>query len=133
MTPALLDANVLIALSVEDHEHHRRARRWLGSSRPFATTPTTQGALARFLVRVATADHALAALQMLQRNDRHHFWHDDRAFDFDVLRGVYSHRQVTDVYLAAIAADHQSVLATFDRAIAALRPRDVELIKDSSR
>jgi len=36
VTPYLLDANVLIALAVEEHEHHARASEWLGTTDEFA-------------------------------------------------------------------------------------------------
>ena len=73
---ALIDANVLIALSFADHEHHVHARAWLGERR-FATTPTVQGALARYATRLATPAHAAAVLDALNRHDRHEFWPDD--------------------------------------------------------
>ncbi|MDQ3528256.1 MAG: hypothetical protein M3424_10365, partial [Actinomycetota bacterium] len=47
----LLDANVLIALVVTDHEHHARAAAWMSPGRRFAVCPVTQGALVRFLLR----------------------------------------------------------------------------------
>ena len=124
----LLDANVLIALHVRDHEHHEAARTWLGPERPFATTPSTQGSLVRFLVRVASTEHAVAALDMLTANDRHHFWPDLAPYDAHTLAGVVGHRQVTDAYLAATASVRGARLATFDRGLAALRPTVVELI-----
>jgi len=124
----LLDANVLIALSVADHEHHARARRWLGNSRRFATCPSTQGSLMRYLVRVATTDHAVASLALLESNPQHEFWADDSPYDAEVLADVIGHRQVTDVYLAAAAARRSSQVATFDRGLALLRPRSVLLV-----
>ena len=124
----LLDANVLIALSVEDHEHHHRARRWLGTSRTFATTPSTQGSLLRYVVRVSSAQHAADALELLAVNPRHEFWPDARPYDVEMLRGVIGHRQVTDAYLAAAASHRRARLATFDRGLVQLRPVDVELI-----
>jgi len=48
----LLDANVLIALLVEDHVHHGAAENWfVGMSGDFATCPITQGSLIRLLIR----------------------------------------------------------------------------------
>ena len=48
----LLDANVLIALLVEDHVHHGAAENWFtGMSGNFATCPITQGSLIRLLIR----------------------------------------------------------------------------------
>ena len=124
----LLDANVLIAASVSDHERHARAREWLAADRLFATCPSTQGSLIRFIVRVASIDHALDALSMLTTNGQHEFWPDAAPYDATVLRNVTGHRQVTDAYLAALAAGKQSRLATFDRGLSLLRPDVVELI-----
>lgn len=124
----LLDANVLIALSVSSHEHHQRARRWLGVEQGFATCPSTQGSLVRYLVRVASTDHAVAALRVLTENPRHESWPDDLDYDSNVLAGVVGHRQVTDAYLAASAAGRETQVATFDRGLAALRPASTVLI-----
>ena len=124
----LLDANVLIALTVRNHEHHDRARDWLGGTRMFATCPSTQGSLARYLVRVASTDHATAALELLERNPRHEFWPDELAYTPESLAGVVGHRQVTDAYLAASAAKRGSEVATFDRGLAALQPAATLLI-----
>lgn len=124
----LLDANVLIAVSVVDHEHHRRAREWLGGSRRFATSPATQGSLVRYLVRVASTDHAIQALDLIGANERHEFWPDDAPYAGDMLSGVTGHRQVTDAYLAAAAARRGTKIATFDRGLALLRPAVVLLV-----
>jgi predicted nucleic acid-binding protein len=52
MSVVLLDANVLIALLVEDHVHHAHAESWfVASSVGFATCPVTQGSLMRLLIR----------------------------------------------------------------------------------
>lgn len=124
----LLDANVLIAASVADHEHHQRARSWLGTTRRFATSPSTQGSLVRFLVRVASTDHALAAPELVDANERHEFWPDDGPYDALVLRDVVGRRQVTDAFLAESARRRGSTLATFDHGLSLLRPDLVELI-----
>jgi uncharacterized protein len=124
----LLDANVLIALSFADHEHHSRVVAWFGTSRPFATTPSVQGSLVRFAVRVATIIHANDLLDELAANALHTMWPDDQAYSSHLLRGVTGHRQVTDAYLAEIAASHQTMLATMDTGLKNLRPETVELI-----
>lgn len=124
----LLDANVLIALSVVDHEHHGRARDWLGGTRRFATCPSTQGSLVRFLIRIASADHALVALGLVAANERHEFWADDEPYGADMLNGVVGHRQVTDVYLCASAARRGTRVATFDHGLATIRPAGVLMV-----
>jgi predicted nucleic acid-binding protein len=48
----LLDANVLIALLVDDHVYHAAAENWfVGLDENFATCPITQGSLMRLLIR----------------------------------------------------------------------------------
>ena len=72
----LLDANVLIALLVEDHVHHGAAENWfIGMSGNFATCPITQGSLIRLLIR--EGQPASAAREILigtTADPRHEFW-----------------------------------------------------------
>ncbi|MGC1207446.1 MAG: PIN domain-containing protein [Ornithinimicrobium sp.] len=51
MTAALLDANVLIALVIAEHEHHDPASTRLGSADGFALCTIVEGALIRTLLR----------------------------------------------------------------------------------
>lgn len=130
MNAVLLDANVLIAASVERHVHAEAAQRWLADhDEAIATTPITQGALIRHLLRerVSTAD-ALAGLDLIVSQDRHRFWPDDRPFSRSTWRGVVGHRQVTAAYLAEQARARGGRLATFDRGLAAAHPDVAELI-----
>ena len=62
----LLDANVLIALLVDDHVHHGAAENWfVGMSDNFATCPITQGSLMRLLVREGQPTSAARELLLL--------------------------------------------------------------------
>lgn len=130
MTAALADGNVLIALVVEDHVHHRLARAWFdGHDDALATCPITQGTLLRFLVREGiSALDALGALAQIHSLDQHVFWADEIGFDATTLAGVIGHRQVTDAYLAALARHFDGRLATLDRGLAALHPQTALLI-----
>lgn len=123
----LLDANVLIALVVREHEHHERAAAWLAGAGEVAVCPVVEGALARFLVRVG--EGAQVAGQIIDRlRVRCEFWPDDLSYaDVDLSR-VQGHRQVTDAYLVALAAAHDGRLATFDKPLAALYPHACELV-----
>lgn len=126
----LLDANLLIALTVVDHVHHRAAEGWW-TRQPgaFATCPITQGALLRFLVREgATAPDAARFMVEVTADERHRFWPDDLGYDRVPLGGVVGHRQVTDAYLAALAGTHGGRLATLDRGLAAIHPEVTELV-----
>lgn len=128
----LLDANVLIALLVDDHVHHRAAENWfIDMSGNFATCPITQGSLMRLLIREGQpAAAARAVLNGTLADPRHEFWADDVPYTDVSIRGMIGHRQVTDAYLAQLARAHESRLATFDQAMAKLHHDVVELVPD---
>ncbi len=129
----LLDANVLIALLVDNHVHHVAAENWfVGMSENFATCPITQGSLLRLLIREGqpTAT-ARAVLIGTTADPRHEFWHDDVPFTDVPVQGIIGHRQVTDAYLAQLARARGSRLATFDLAMAKLHNDVVDLVPDS--
>jgi uncharacterized protein len=127
---ALLDANVLIALVVEDHVHHGAAEAWFaGTTETFATCPITQGSLVRLLIREGQpAQAATAVVSALAAQHRHEFWSDDVSFDAVSLHGVIGHRQVTDAYLAQLARSRNGRLITFDQGLAKLHPDVAELL-----
>lgn len=126
----LLDANVLIALLVDDHVHHGAAEAWLAStSDVFATCPVTEGSLLRLLIREGqTASTAKAILTALAAHDRHEFWPDALSYRDVTMDGVLGHRQVTDAYLVALARSRTARLVTLDRGLAAMHPDVVYLI-----
>lgn len=125
----LLDANVLIALTVVEHVHHEVSARWFMSVGRFATCPITQGSLLRFLVREgATAVDAGRFLDGITSDERHHFWPDELGYDRVRLGAVVGHRQVTDAYLAALAGARGGRLATLDSGLAALHHDVADLV-----
>lgn len=130
MSTYLLDANVAIALTVFEHEHHQRAMTWLRHVEAVALCPIVQGALVRYLVRVGSADSAPRALTQVRELRKVEFWPDSLSYEDVPLSDLRGHRQVTDVYLAALAASHGGKLATLDAALAQLRPDDVVLIPE---
>jgi predicted nucleic acid-binding protein len=117
----LLDANVLIALVVTDHEHHARAAAWMSPGRRFAVCPVTQGALVRFLLRQGeTGGRAHAVLQGIAGLEGCQFWADDLSYADIELSEVRGHRQVTDSYLVALVRSRDGgLLATLDEALSA--------------
>ena len=124
----LLDANVLIAVHFQDHLHFEVADAWL-KDRRFATTPSTQGSLLRYTLRIADPTLAATVLEVLSQNDRHEFWPDDTPYLKAMLGGVHGHRQLTDAYLAHAAFVHETRLVTFDTGLKTLRPDVVELLR----
>ena len=126
----LLDANVLVALTVGDHVHHRAAERWLAAhDSGFATCPMTQGSLVRLLLRQGQAVAAAKTLLgTVAADPRHEFWPDSLSFSGVNLAGVAGHRQVTDAYLANLARSHNGRLATFDRGLAGLHGDVTDLL-----
>lgn len=126
----LLDANVLIALTVSSHLHHAPAGIWLNRHQGhIATCPITQGAVMRMLLRERrTPAEARQILGGLAADDRHEFWPDNLPYADVRMTGMIGHRQVTDAYLAALARARDGQLATFDRGLAALHPDVAELI-----
>lgn len=118
----LLDANVLIALTVADHVHHDITEDWLlGLEGRFATCPLTQGALIRLSIRNgASAAQAISALKSVTGHTSHEFLPDNLGYDEIALSGVIGHRQVTDAYLAGLARHHTCKLLTLDSGLAAL-------------
>lgn len=124
---ALLDVNVLIALHDEQHVHHRIAADWLSAHAGggWATCPLTQNGCARILSQpnypnpVRLVD-ALALLHHSCALPSHAFWPDDISLlDGARLdhRRMHGHRQLTDLYLLALAVEHNGRLVTFDAQI----------------
>jgi toxin-antitoxin system PIN domain toxin len=121
---ALLDVNVLVALFDPAHVHHDAAHDWFGEQRPrgWATCPITENGLIRILSNTSYSDppeaplDVVARLQQFCESGDHHFWSDDISLR-DLRPQSLSHKQITDVYLLALAHHRNARLATFDRSI----------------
>ena len=126
----LLDANVLIALTVAEHEHHSRVSGWLATVDRVALCPVVEGSLVRFLVRVGeSVNAAQEVLHSLHADPRCEFWPDELSYARADLSHVRGHRQVTDAYLAALAATRKgTLLATLDQGLAHDRPGHTLLV-----
>lgn len=135
----LLDANVLVALTLSTHLHHRAAHAALRAhDGHWATTPITEAALLRLLLNPRVTGrsfrpHDVMATVAGLRNDPRWRWINDNssladpAIETSVLVG---HQQVTDLHLVNLAARTASLLTTFDAGIAkALAPRDRRHVK----
>ncbi len=124
---ALLDVNVLIALHDADHVHHTRAGEWLEANNRsgWASTPLTQNGCLRIMGQAGYSNpQPLNQLvQMLQRSTTapmHALWPDDISLlDSQLFRHTHIHsvKQLTDLYLLALAIKHQGRFVTFDQRI----------------
>jgi toxin-antitoxin system PIN domain toxin len=132
VTTFLLDANVLIALTVAEHEHHERTSAWASTIDRFAICPVVEGALVRFLVRVGesarVAQDVLRAVQALPRCE---FWPDSVSYVGVDLANLRGHRQVSHAYLVSLAAVRgDSLVATLDEGLVQLQPDRTMLVPE---
>ncbi len=123
----LFDINVLIALLDAGHVHHDRTHRWWAKNRDsgWASCPLTQNGFVRVLAQPSYPNRVSAPVageflaKAISAPD-HEFWPDElsiadpRWFVHDRILGP---RQITDLYLLALAVSRSARLATFDRAI----------------
>ncbi len=125
---SLLDVNVLIALMDTDHVSHRTAMAWFAdhAAQGWASCPITQNGCIRIMSHAGypNAQSVAATVQRLRAattHPVHEFWPDDESLlddrRIDASR-VHGPRQLTDVYLLALAVGHGGRLVTFDRTIA---------------
>ena len=125
---ALLDVNVLIALLDAGHLHHARATDWLArhAHHGWASCPITQNGCVRIMSQPGYPA-PLPAAQVAERlaeavaDASHEFWPDSLSllevgrFDWQRILGS---RQITDVYLLALAVEQGGRFVTFDRGAA---------------
>ncbi len=131
----LLDLNLLIALAWPSHVHHSLAHAWFAghSSEGWATCPFTQCGFVRLssnpriIPEAASPVEALSLLQRIVQLEHHVFWPDhlDLCTASEIpVQLLVGHRQVTDAYLLGLAISKGGRLATLDRGIASLLPKN---------
>ena len=126
---ALLDSSTLIALFDNDHAFNKRAMDWFVENRRlgWATCPLTENAVLRVLTNPSYSNinrFSLVELRSLlsvniQETD-HQFWPDDVSLLDDALirpEYILGPKQLTDIYLLAIAVKNRGRLVTFDEKI----------------
>lgn len=126
---ALLDVNFVIALLDPDHVHNDRAHEWWAINRDlgWASCPVTENGVVRILsnpnysqsTTFSPSESINRLIELTTLND-HQFWHDDISIrDSNILAvdRIHGPKQLTDLYLLALATQHKARLVTFDQSI----------------
>jgi uncharacterized protein len=121
---ALLDVNVLIALLDSDHTSHGAAMGWFAehAHEGWASCPITQNGCIRIMSNAGYPNplplHAVMAhLADACAEDVHEFWVDELSLlDPELIDAtrILGPRQLTDIYLLALAVERQGRFVTFD-------------------
>lgn len=127
MSHWLLDVNALLALFDPEHSSHESVQRWFGDNRHdgWATCAITENGFARIAsapsyTNPLTLTGAITRLHEATLADDHERWVDDVSIlDPDVIDHARLHgpRQITDVYLLALAVRRDGCLVTLDRSV----------------
>jgi uncharacterized protein len=124
--PYLLDLNILIAFTGEEHTHHEKVMQWFkaGGSRNWGICPLTEAGLVRLSVMPKIGELSIAqAMEMLAELAKlpgYRYWPitgkwADLVAPFS--ERILGHQQVTDAYLLGLAVQQNGILVTFDKAI----------------
>lgn len=121
---ALLDINVLLALLDADHVEHPKARTWAGAEleKGWASCAITQNGFVRIIsqprypgpIRIPQAIDRLA---QATQTKYHQFWSSNVSLlDRDCVNPsvMQGSKQVTDIYLLALAVANNGRFVTFD-------------------
>jgi uncharacterized protein len=124
---ALLDINVLIALLDPDHSLHERAHHWFSRNvrSGWTSCPITQNGCVRIMSHPGYPNAlpvrpVIERLREAIRSPSHEFWPDDvslldqRIADASRIHGP---RQLTDLYLLALAVSRDGRFVTFDSSV----------------
>jgi toxin-antitoxin system PIN domain toxin len=125
---SLLDVNVLIALLDPDHTLHEPAMDWFGkhARSGWASCPITQNGCVRVMANPGypnplPVEAVIKRLAEACRSAVHQFWPDDISLldprTANASR-ILTSRQLTDLYLLALAVAHQGRFVSFDKGIA---------------
>ncbi len=125
---ALLDVSVLVALFDDGHIGHQATHDWFADQGAlgWASCPITENGVMRVLGNPAYPAGFTPIAEIAARLDsfctatEHHFWPDDISFrsraqfQVDAVRGF---RQLTDVYLLALAVQRGGRFVTLDQRV----------------
>lgn len=134
----LLDVNVLLALTWDQHVHHELAHGHFAELEGWSTCPVTEAGLLRLLLteqivgRKVGGGEALGQLDAIRQVPGWSFLADADSLATPVIdtRVLMGRKQVTDLQLVNLAAVNDTQLATFDAALkASLMPEDQQWVR----
>lgn len=121
----LLDTNVLVALTDQNHIHHKKAVEWFNTpgldwgmcafSEAGLLLASANPAIGRL-----TVDEASALVGELIRKPGYRFWPFTKCWAELVAPfadRVFGYKQITDAYLLGLAIKENGILVSFDKAM----------------
>lgn len=126
---SLLNINVVIALLDPDHTFQERAHHWWSGNRNngWASCPLTENGVVRIMSTPGyspknpfTPIVVLDKLREFIDKSDHEFWPDNvSVVDSNLFASdrIHTPKQITDIYLLALATKHHRRLVTFDQNI----------------
>ena len=126
---ALLDVNVLIALLDMDHVHHDAATVWLDQhvDEGWSSCPITQNGCIHIMSQPGYPNHFSCTdvadhLRTASETRHHEFWPDSLSIlDQQLIdwQRIVGPKQLTDIFLLALAVKNGGRFVTFDKKITA--------------
>lgn len=122
----LLDVNVLIALTLVDHEHNQIAYRWFKESPNlrWAMCAFTEAGFIRNVVSPRPGQISIAQATYFLKDLALHPGYQYIAIEVDwetlcgpLFKKLYGHKQITDAYILGLAIRENLVLVTLDKGI----------------
>ena len=121
----LLDVNVLIALTEEEHIHYPMVMKWFNTpGLDWGLCAFTEAALLRITanprVGKLTLEESIHLLAVLVRHPGYRYW--PITASWSVLAApfqerLFGHQQITDAFLLGLAVKENGILVTLDKAI----------------
>ncbi len=125
----LLDVNVLIAFTDENHIHHRLVRDWFfhRGEVSWGMCAFTEAGFLRVTTRERTGGltlpQASELLAQLSNRPGYRYWpitENWASLAAPFATRIFGHQQVTDAYLLGLAVKENGVLVTMDKAVSYL-------------
>lgn len=122
----LLDVNTLIALTDEDHTHHKLVLHWFDTSghRDWGVCSLTEAGFLRVSSNPRagqnTVEEAVELLRRLEAHPGYRFWPIDMHWTkltAPFARRIFGHQQINDALLLGLAVKENGVLVSLDKGI----------------